>query len=270
MSTSPDSSLEASRINFKRRAWHWTPLRYWESMLVWMFLLALWYLATLGQDATTNPLLPAPDVVASALWTSLPELWVSTLSSAKILLPGYFLAIVLAVSAGLVVGTYGRLQRAFLPFARVVAPVPPTVYIPYAIAVLPTFHLSAVFVVFIGAFWPIFHNTALAASSVSGVWRDSARTLELGCFEYLYRVVFPASLPQIFAGMGVGLVFSFILLTVAELFGAAEGLGRFVHIHADYANYPQMVAGILYTGFVAAASMAALEWVRHRVLFWSK
>ncbi|MCG5501344.1 ABC transporter permease, partial [Ectothiorhodospira lacustris] len=270
MISSQMSALLPSLAGLGRRAGRLPRLRGWESLLVWFSLLALWYLATLGQDASANPLLPAPNVVAWALWASLPELWVSSLSSAKILLPGYFLAIALAVPAGLVVGTYVGLQRAFLPFARAAAPVPPTVYIPYAIAVLPTFHLSAVFVVFIGAFWPIFHNTALGAGSVPGLWRDSARTLELARLEYLYRVAFPASLPQIFAGMGVGLVFSFILLTVAELFGAAEGLGRFVHIHADYANYPQMVAGILYTGFVAAVSMAGLEWIRHRVLFWNK
>ena len=81
-------------------------------------------------------------------------------------------------------------------------------------------------------------------------------------------MIFPASLPHIFSGMGVGLGFSFILLTVAELFGANAGLGRFVQYYADFADYPRMVAGILYTGLVTWLAMTALDKARHRALFW--
>ena len=82
----------------------------------------------------------------------MPKLWAGTLSSFSILLPGFLLATALGVFAGIRVGASARLQRMFFPFARVAAPVPPTVYVPYAIAVLPTFKLSAIFIVFIGAF----------------------------------------------------------------------------------------------------------------------
>ena len=70
--------------------------------------------------------------------------------------------------------------------------------------------------------------------------------------------------------MGVGLVFSFIMLTVAELFGASAGLGRFVQLYADYADYPRMVAGIFYTGFVVLLSVELLEQIKKRALFWVK
>jgi len=66
--------------------------------------------------------------------------------------------------------------------------------------------------------------------------------LGLGKAEYLRRVVFPSSLTHIFSGMSVGLAMSFIMLTVAELFGANAGLGRFVQFYADFADYPRMVA----------------------------
>ncbi|WP_050978420.1 ABC transporter permease [Beggiatoa alba] len=158
--------------------------------------------------------------------------------------------------------------KGFFPLTRVIAPIPPTVYIPYAIAILPTFHLSAVFVVFIGAFWSIFANTA--AGAIEGRYRDNALILELNCWEYLSKVVFPASLPHIFSGMTVGLAFAFILLTVAELFGANAGLGRFVQYYADFADYPRMVAGILYTGLITYLSMTGLEYLKKHALFWMK
>lgn len=240
----------------------------WEPWALAAILLVAWQFIGLSLADEGNPLLPTPAVVFKALYESLPELWRGTISSFLILVPGYLTALVLGVSLGLLAGTTPWLARAFFPFARVAAPIPPTVFIPYAIAVLPTFHLSATFVVFLGAFWPIFHNAAAGALAVEGRHRDNARVLGFSHFEYLRKVVFPASLPHVFSGMSVGLGFSFILLTVAELFGANAGLGRFVQYYADFADYPRMVAGILYTGAVTWAAMTLLEKLRHRALFW--
>ncbi len=241
-----------------------------EASLVWIVLLGAWFLAAEYTPLGDNPLIPHPLVTARALWESLPELWVGTLSSFSILIPGFLLASLLGIVSGLSIGTSPRLQRIFFPFARVAAPVPPTVYIPYAIAILPTFKLSAIFVVFIGAFWPIFQNAAAGAHALEERYRDNARILGLSGFEYRWKVVFPAALPHIFSGMAVGLGFSFILLTVAELFGANAGLGRFVQYYADFADYPKMVAGILYTGLVTFLAMTGLDAIKRRALFWQR
>lgn len=239
-----------------------------EAVLLFALFLGGWQLTTTLVRQEGNALLPPPAVTARALWASLPELLRGTWSSLLILFPGWTLAVVLGIAMGLVVGTTGWLQRAFFPFARVTAPVPPTVYIPYAIAVLPTFRLSAIFVVFVGGFWPVFLNTAAGAQALDGRHRDNARVLEIRGLEYLWRIVLPAALPHVFSGMAVALALSFILLTVAELFGANAGLGRFVQYYADYADYPRMVAGIIYTGLVTFLSMELLDRLKHRLLFW--
>ncbi|NTV03102.1 MAG: ABC transporter permease [Chlorobiaceae bacterium] len=236
-----------------------------------LFLVAIalcWQLTTSYVQLSNPKLYPSPALTWHALVESLPELLKGTWSSFLILVPGYFLAVLLGASWGIVVGTVGWLHRAFDPFAKVVAPIPPTVYIPYAIALMPTFRLSAILVVFIGSFWPVFVNTAAGAAAVPLRYRDNAGILGFGKFEYMRRVVFPSTLPSIFSGMAVGLALSFILLTVAEMFGANDGLGKFVQYYADYADYPRMVAGILYTGAVTFISMALLDLLKRRVLFW--
>ena len=239
-----------------------------EAALLFALLLAGWQLTVSLARQDANPLLPSPVVTARALVASLPELLRGTWSSLLILVPGWSGAVALGIVAGLLVGTSEPLRRALSPLARVAAPVPPTVYIPYAIAVLPTFRLSAIFVVFVGGFWPVFLNAAAGAEALDGRHRDSARALEIRGAEYLWRIVLPGALPHVFSGMAVALALAFILLTVAELFGANAGLGRFVQYYADYADYPRMVAGILYTGGVTFLSMALLERLRRRLLFW--
>ncbi len=239
-----------------------------EGVLFWILIIAVWQVVSQLSGGQHRYLFPSPLVTAKILLESLPELLRGTWSSFLILAPGYFLAVVAGIVWGILVGTTEWLKRAFNPFARVAAPVPPTIYIPYAIALLATFRSSAIFVVFIGAFWPIFLNTAAGASAVPARYRDDVRVLGLTRFEYLWRIVFPCSLPHSFSGMAVGLALSFILLTVAELFGANAGLGRFVQYYADFADYPRMVAGIIYTGFITFLSMEALERIKRRALFW--
>lgn len=178
-----------------------------EASLIWLLLLAAWLAAARYLPLGHNPLIPAPDVTLRALVESLPELWTGTLSSFSILLPGFGLACLLGIASGLAVGSSPRLQRMSLPFARVAAPVPPTVYIPYAIAVLPTFKLSAIFVVFIGAFWPIFQNSAAGAHALEARWRDNARILGLTGWAFQRQVVFPAALPHIFPAWRSGWAF---------------------------------------------------------------
>jgi NitT/TauT family transport system permease protein len=51
---------------------------------------------------------------------------------------------------------------------------------------------------------------------------------------------------------------------------ASNGLGRFVQLYADYADYPRIVAGILYTGMVVWVSMEVPERVKKRALLWLK
>jgi len=231
-------------------------------------LILLWEAIARFSTGQYRFLFPSPATTAKALWISLPELLKGTWCSFLILVPGYLMAVFAGIFWGILVGATEWLQRAFNPFAKVAAPIPPTIYIPYAIALLSTFRTSAIFVVFVGAFWPIFINTASGAAAVPRRYRDDSLILGLSKVEYLWRVVLPSSLPYSFSGMGVGLALSFILLTVAELFGANAGLGRFVQYYADYADYHRMVAGIVYTGLITFVSMELLERIKRRTLFW--
>jgi NitT/TauT family transport system permease protein len=235
---------------------------------VFGLVLAAWALASLLLPTRHQYLFPSPLKTAVILWESLPELLVSAASSFLILGPGFLGAVAFGVLWGLVVGTSRPLRHMFIPFARVVAPVPATVYIPYAIALLPTFRSSAIFIVLLAAFWPVFMNTAAGALTVPEPHNDSARALGFSRFEYVTKVVFPSALPHIFNGMHVGLGMAFVMLTVAELFGSTSGLGRFVQYYADYADFPRMLAGILFTGLITFLAMTCLGWLQRRLIFW--
>ena len=193
----------------------------------------------------------------------MPELWTGTLSSFSIP-PGFGLACLLAspASGG---GSSPRLQRMSRPCPRRRAGAAHGVH-PYAIAVLPT-KLSAIL-------WcssAPSGRSSRTAPPVRTRWKHAGATTPaffgLTGWAFQRQVVFPLRC-RIFFRHGGRLGFSFILLTVAELFGANAGLGRFVQYYADFADYPKMVAGILYTGLITWLAMSALDAVKRRALFW--
>ncbi len=238
----------------------------------WFLLLlaGIWVFVSCVLEWKSSYLFPTPMAIGKAFAESWLELLRGTLSSFLILAPAYLLAAVTGISAGIAAGCFGWLDRMLKPFSRFASPIPPNVYIPYAIALLPTFGLAAGFVIFAASFWPIFLNSLSGVHALPERYRDNARIIGIGRIEFLWRIALPGALPHIFSGLAVGLALSFIMLTVAELFGASNGLGRFVQFYADYSDYPRMVAGIIYTGCVVFLVMGAQEQLKRRLLFWVK
>ena len=231
-------------------------------------LLAMWQLLTAKLAVLDGMLFPSPALVLGIFVKESPAALKGALGSLLILLVGYGSALVLAVPLGLIAGWVGRLRRAVTPITRVLGPVPPTVYIPYAIVMLPTFKLSSMFVIFIGAFWPIFINTLNGVHTIEARLIDSARILKLGHGTMITRVIFPATLPSILTGATIGLCMSFVLLTAAEMIGATSGLGWWVKYFSDFADYTRVIVGILYTGVVVSAIMLAFDKAEKYLLRW--
>ena len=73
-------------------------------------------------------------------------------------------------------------------------------------------------------------------------------------------------MPSILTGASLGLIFSFLLLTAAELIGATEGLGWYVKNYSDFADYGRVVVGIIYIGVVITALSALFKLVERRLL----
>jgi NitT/TauT family transport system permease protein len=90
--------------------------------------------------------------------------------------------------------------------------------------------------------------------------------LHLGKRTFILRVLLPGAMPSILTGASLGLVFSFLLLTAAELIGATEGLGWYVKNFSDFADYARVVVGIIFIGIVITAVSAAFKRIEKRIL----
>lgn len=232
-----------------------------DIFLVLGIILLTWEAAT-AKLALLDPFLfPAPAKVFAVFGTDYDIMISGIASSFTILLAGYFLALLVAIPLALLVGWRKRAFDMAYPIAKAVSPIPPTVYLPYAIVLLPTFSSASIFVIFIGAFWPVFVNTVYGVFNIDRRIVNSARALGLKEHVMLRRVILPAALPSIFSGAMISLILAFVTLTVAEMIAATSGLGWYIQYEHEFANYDKMIAGML----LMAACVIVVMWVFDRV-----
>lgn len=243
--------------------------KYGRTLTLIALAVLLFELATDVTGSLEPVLFPGLSRILPELKRSLPKLGQGLLNSMGLLVPSYLLALVLGIGGGLLVGSSAMLRATLMPIFRGVSPIPPTMLIPYAIAVLPTFWLSSAFIIFAGAFWPILMGTIHGVALLEERYLDNASTLGLRGFRLLRLVIFPGALPMIFSGAGMALVFSFILLTVAEMFGAKSGMGHFIQYHADFSDYPKVLAGMLFMSLIIIVIMELFDLVQRRALHWT-
>jgi len=235
--------------------------------IIFLFLLS-WHLTTTRFVFLDKMLFPKPEPVLRLFVSEFPDMVKGLVNSLILLVSGYLLALASGVPLGLLVGWRGRLFRAVNPFTKVLGPIPPIVYIPYAIALLPSFRLASIFVIFIGAFWPIFINTVNGVFNIPKGLIDSARVLNLSEGTLLFKVILPGSMPSICTGATLGLVFSLVLLTAAELIGANSGIGWYVKNFADFADYQRVVVGIIFISIVVTIITWGTERLERHLLRW--
>ena len=232
--------------------------------------LILWTLATAKLNLLKESLFPAPGRVFAQFIEDLDKILVNIKSSLGIIIQGYLLAAAAAIPLGLFLGWSARIGGAATYISKFVSSIPPIVYIPYGIALLPTFRSVSVFVIFLAAFWPIFAGTMSGVLNVERKVVDSAKVLNVNRFTMLFSIILPSALPQIFIGCNQGLTVSFILLTSAEMIGARDGLGYYVKQYSDFGDYTRTIVGILVIGVVVVAITFLFNKLQSYLLRWKR
>ncbi len=233
-------------------------------------LLTAWTLATAKSDVLSDLLFPAPGKVICQFAEDKTVILTNIKSSVGIIVQGFLLAAVAAIPLGLLIGLNARIGNAASYLTKFFSSIPPIVYIPYGIALLPTLRSVSIFVIFLASFWPIFAGTMSGVLNVDKKIVDSAKVLNVKKPAMLTSIILPASLPQIFLGCNQGLSVSFILLTSAEMINARNGMGYYVKYYSDFGDYTRTITGLLVIGIVVIAVTFLFNRFQQYLLRWKR
>lgn len=239
----------------------------WIVIVVWT-LLALWDLMTTKLALMHPVLVPAPEAVFNVFATQWKDLLVHIGASIQLLLMGAATSILAGVLLGAMVGWTPSLRDVLAPIARVLAPIPSIVFAPYLVALLPTFRLASATVIFLGLFWPTFLGTITRVSSMDRRIIESARMLELSKWEMVRSVILPYLIPGILSGLNAQLTAAIMMLTFAEMLGAKSGLGYYIINYTNFANYVNVLAGIITVGIVVTLLNWLINLLKEHAVKW--
>jgi nitrate/nitrite transport system permease protein len=141
---------------------------------------------------------------------------------------GFFLAALVAIPLGFVIGMSPLLRQALDPFIQVLKPISPLAWMPLALYTIKDSSISGIFVIFICSVWPMLINTAFGVSAVKREWLNVAATLEVSPLRKAFLVILPAAAPTILTGMRISMGIAWLVIVAAEMLVGGTGIGYFV------------------------------------------
>jgi NitT/TauT family transport system permease protein len=214
-----------------------------------------------------------------------------TLASIKIVLKGFIIGTVIAIPLGIIIGRYKLAENLLNFIVETFRPIPPLAWIPLGFVLFRGLketgwfqiisHLLGlgtsvaamvqVFVVFVGAFFPILLNTIQGVKAVNPIYIDVARTFGATEREIVWKIVIPASFPNIITGIRVGLGVGWMCVVAAEMIGgSSSGVGLFIwDMYSIGGGSAEIVCGMIAIGLVGYIMNEVLLFVQRRVFKWS-
>ncbi len=236
----------------------------WVSWSGVVAVLAVWQ--AVSTFRVINPVVfPGPvDVVWAALTLAPPErVLVHVRSSLVRIVWGFVLGAGLGVLIGVASGWSRRLGHVLRAPIELLRPIPPLAWIPMAIIWFGLGESSKVFIIFLGAFFPIVTNAHKGMIGIDPDLFRAAQTLGVRGWRLLLRVALPAVLPDIATGVRIGWSLSFGALVAAELIAADRGLGFMIMNARELGQISVIMYGIIVIG----ALNLLTDWLIREALF---
>ena len=181
-------------------------------------------------------------------------LWADIFDSLRRVAIGFTAAALIGIPLGLTLGWYPGANEVVNPVLQTLRPISPIAWIPVAIIFFGIGDRAAVFLIFLGAFFPIVVACVSGVFSVSPAFRRTGRNFGLTPAQLLVRVVFPAALPQILIGLRIALGIAWLVVVAAEMIAVDSGLGYLVIDSRNSGKrYDLVVAAMLMIGFIGLA-----------------
>jgi ABC-type nitrate/sulfonate/bicarbonate transport system permease component len=241
---------------------------YLTTGITFVLLMSAWELV----GRLTNPLFFAPisDIVVElvkAILDPRERLLTAFLQTLSVLVPGFVIASVLGVAIGILMGRRNLAYQILDPYVTILYNTPRVVLIPIFMLWLGTGATMKIVVVVLAAIFPVIVNTMLGVRDVSAQLTEPARSLKATERQLLHKVIFPATLPFIIAGIKLGLGRALTTVIVAELFVSVSGLGGMLHSAATSYQTAKMfvpaiilaLLGILIDGLLSRLERATVR-----------
>jgi len=180
---------------------------------------------------------------------------------------GYLLAAAVGIPLGFIIGMSPLFYKTLDPFIQVLKPISPLAWLPLALYTIKDASLSAIFVIFICSIWPMLLNTAFGVAGVRKEWLNVAKTLEVGTFRRIRKVILPAAMPTIVTGMRISIGIAWLVIVAAEMIVGGVGIGYFVWNEWNNLSIANIITAVLLVGVIGMMLDQILGFAARKVTY---
>lgn len=236
-----------------------------------LVILAVWFVVS-GSLENSESLLPSPGSTASALakmWsegTLLTDFW----ASFERILIGYAISVVIGVVVGIGIGSFAIFEALLEPPMGFLRYIPATALTPLFLLWLGIGESPKIWLIVVGT---VFFNILMVADvarAIPSELLNASYTLGAGRRTILRRVILPHSVPGIVDVARINLAAAWLMLVVAELLAAQEGLAYQIVRAQRFRAVDTMFALLIVFGAIGLLSDVFLRWLRNRVAPWDR
>ncbi|WP_116951810.1 ABC transporter permease [Jiangella endophytica] len=212
----------------------------------------------------------------SGVVQSFADIWLSErlvsdlLPSMQRMAIAYAICVVAGVGAGMVLARTPRLMTACEPILEFLRALPGPALIPFGILLFGIGDTMKIFIIVLGAIWPILMNTVDGVRGVDPALLHMARVYRLPRRVVFSKIILRSASPRILAGMRTALSLTIILMVVSEMVGSTNGVGFSVLQAQRTFAVSEMWSGILLLGLIGFLANLAFLAFEKRALFWMR
>lgn len=242
-----------------------------QSALPIGILLLVWELAS-RTIPDLRVLLPSPSdtFAAAAELVKTGVLQRDVLASLKRVFMALAVASAIGFPLGLLIGMSKPAAWLLEPIFGFFRPIPPLAWIPLSIVWFGISESQNVFIIFLGAFFPILVNTVQGVREVDRQLVRAARTLGASRFDIAVTVLLPAALPSMFVGFRVGVGIAWMALVAGELVAASSGLGFLISQGRMLFRPDYIIVGMVTIGLIGLILDALVRLLQRMVMKWQE
>lgn len=241
-----------------------------EYLAIPVVVLAAWELGSVT-GFFPSVAVASPGRVAHAFWqlSRTGELPLHVVVSLLRVFQGAFVAATLGIGLGIGIGLSRRLERMADLVIELLRPIPPIAWIPLAILWFGIGEFSKVYVIFLGAFFPILINVVAGIRQTEHKFVEVARVLEVPRFRFIRYVIVPGALPVIMSSLRLGVGIAWMCVVAAELIAASRGVGYLI-MDARALSQPDIVmVGMITIGIVGKVTDVGLKRLERWIVRWN-
>jgi NitT/TauT family transport system permease protein len=183
---------------------------------------------------------------------------------------GFVAACAIGIPLGIFMGWKRHVRNVVFPTFEMIRPIPIISWIPLSVIMFPLTELSIIFLVFLGAFFPIVLNTMLGVESVPKHYINGALSLGSKPKDIFWHVILPGALPSIFTGMTVGMGLTWVMVVAAEMVAGGFGLGYMTWESYILITYPRIILGMFAIGASGYLFSTIVRMIGKQAMPWRK